>query len=505
MASEDGTIIDTKTSQEDNISPTIVPSTVETKVSSVTDQFKLLSTVEAAHKEGLRAISEDSYLTSEITFNDPTLEIPKPIRDALILEMKFDRPTRIQRYALPIVLKGGNLIAQAQTSAGKTVAFVIGMLYRCDPNMNCLQAICLTPTRELANQIISDAIIPLSKYMPHLRVEAALKGVPTSEISTAHMVVGTPGTVAQWLQRRYINTSSVKIFVLDEADEMVSNKFLGKATLEIKERLHPSTQILFFSATYTTEILNFSKRLVQRATVITLTGRGGAGAGSPVGGRGGRGGGGRGPGREVQVVEADQVVGAQSLVLDVIKQVWIDTASVPGGKNSVLKDIYAFLTIQQSIVFVGTKASADEVTRVMTQSGFEVSTLHSDLEGPDRDAVMARFRTGQSKVLITTNVLARGVDVPSVAVVVNYDIPTERRGRSLIPDHATYLHRIGRTGRFNRAGTAITFVHGQADYELLRQIENVYAPGREMIQQWAADNLEQLGTDQLQRMDKFTT
>ena len=106
--------------------------------------------------------------------------------------------------------------------------------------------------------------------------------------------------------------------------------------------------------------------------------------------------------------------------------------------------------------------------------------------------------------MITTNVLARGVDVPSVAVVVNYDLPTERRGRSVVPDHATYVHRIGRTGRFNRAGTAISFVHGQPDYDILRQIEAVYSPGKEMISQWDAQAVEALGADQIQRMDKFT-
>ena len=187
-------------------------------------------------------------------------------------------------------------------------------------------------------------------------------------------------------------------------------------------------------------------------------------------------------------------------------KVWIDTGTIQGGKPKVLKDIYAFLTIQQSIVFCATKASADEVTRTMTSAGYEVSTLHSDLEGPQRDEVMQRFRSGISKVLITTNILARGVDVPSVAVVVNYDIPTERKGRNVIvPDHATYVHRIGRTGRFNRAGTAITFVQNKSDYDMLKQIEAVYSPNKELIVQWSADDLEGLGEDQQNRLEGLTT
>jgi len=244
--------------------------TVETEISEVVDQFKALKATEDSKQANRRAISEDSYLTSDITFNDPSLQLPQCLRDALIIEMKFDRPTRIQRYALPIVLQGRNLIAQAQTSAGKTVCFVIAMLNRIDTSQRCLQAICLTPTRELANQILSDAVIPLSKYMPDLQVAAALKGSPEHNISNAHLIVGTPGTVSLWLQRRYIELRHVKTFVLDEADEMVNVKAQGSATLQIKQNLPYNCQVLLFSATYTTEILAYARRIVEHATVITL-------------------------------------------------------------------------------------------------------------------------------------------------------------------------------------------------------------------------------------------
>ena len=263
---------------------------------------------------------------------------PQAIRDAIILDLKFDRPTRIQRYALPIILKGENVIAQAQTSAGKTVAFVIGMLNRIDTSLPLLQAICLTPTRELANQIVSDAVTPLSKHIPNIRIELAVKGLPpVQQSSQAHLIVGTPGTIASWIDRRYLNLSKVKVFVVDEADEMVSlkNKQLGKATLDIRNMLPPSCQVLLFSATYTTDILDYARRIVPRAYVITLTSEskstgggntkvllksatplgGGRGGGGRDGGRGG----GRGQGRDGSGV--GDMVGAESLVLDVIKQV----------------------------------------------------------------------------------------------------------------------------------------------------------------------------------------
>eukprot|EP01042_Synura_sphagnicola_P005763 gene5763-7354_t len=172
------------------------------------------------------------------------------------------------------------------------------MLARIDPNRPCLQSICLTPTRELANQIISDAVIPLSKYIPNLQIEAALKSLPPERpSSTAHLVVGTPGTILSWLRKRYLDFRGVRVFVLDEADEMIGpkNQYLTKDTLEIKSYLPPQAQVLLFSATYTPVILDFAKKVVPRAFTITLSKVTNVTHAEPrYGGPGGRGGG-RGP------------------------------------------------------------------------------------------------------------------------------------------------------------------------------------------------------------------
>lgn len=172
-------------------------------------------------------------------------------------------------------------------------------------------------------------------------------------------------------------------------------------------------------------------------------------------------------------------------MLDIIKQLWIDTREYPGGKIEFLADIYSLLTIGQSIVFVGTKKDADQVHMTLSNAGYTCSVLHGSVEAAQRDATMEAFRAGESTVLITTNVLARGVDVDNVCLVVNYDVPVDRQGQ---PDFETYLHRIGRTGRFGRKGTALNLIADQRDLQVLAAIEQYYSKnGQEMIQQAEAD------------------
>lgn len=172
-------------------------------------------------------------------------------------------------------------------------------------------------------------------------------------------------------------------------------------------------------------------------------------------------------------------------VVDVIKQLWIDTRGYDGGKLEFLSDIYSLLTIGQSIVFVGTKRDADSVHRTLSDSGYACSVLHGGVTPEERDLTMQAFRDGESTVLITTNVLARGVDVDNVMMVVNYDVPADREGN---PDYETYLHRIGRTGRFGRKGTAISLISDDKSLNILASIEQHFtSAGREMIQQAPAD------------------
>jgi len=397
----------------------------------------------------LKVIQSDtsSHLSSVRTFQD--LNLPKHLLDA-IFEMGFERPSAIQEEALPRILANPprNLIGQAQSGSGKTAAFVIGMLYRIVINTPAtVQALCVTPTRELAVQIVQKAVMPLAAHMAGLKIQMALAGdILDNNVRTvdAHLVVGTPGKVVDWLKRRAIHADTIKVFVLDEADNMVAEGGHRANSLLIKKTMPRTCQCLLFSATFPPEVIDFASKMVTNADKI--------------------------------LIES----GPEFLVLDVIKQLWIDTSQYPGRKLAFLGDIYSILTIGQSIIFVGTRKDADMVHRTLAERGFSCSVLHGEVEHVDRDRTMEAFRKGENNVLITTNVLARGVDVDNVCLVVNYDVPIDKAGNA---DFETYLHRIGRTGRFGRKGTAINLVEDQQSISVLLAIEKYYSPGgKEMIQ-----------------------
>jgi len=400
----------------------------------------------------LKVIQNDttSHLTGAKTFQE--LNLPKYLLDA-IFAMGFDRPSAIQEEALPRILSDPprNLIGQAQSGSGKTAAFTLGMLYRLDVNdPPTTQCLCVTPTRELAIQIFQKAVKPMAANMVGLKIQLAIAGT-TIEKGTplnAHMVIGTPGKVVDWLKRRIINSKTIKVFVLDEADNMVGEDGHRANSLLIKKTLTRNCQCLLFSATFPTEVVKFADKMIHNADKI--------------------------------LIESDE-----SLVLDIIKQLWIDTRQYEGGKLEFLSDIYSLLTIGQSVVFVATKKNADMVHRTLTDGGYTCSVLHGGIEADDRDSTMLAFRNGESNVLITTNVLARGVDVDNVCLVINYDIPMTRDGD---PDFETYLHRIGRTGRFGKKGTAINLIDDTRSVEVLAAIESHFATkGKEMIQQAEPD------------------
>jgi len=443
--------------EEEVAAPAPVEVPVTETVEKVVDQFENMTIFGNKSLDELHKIqSKKSHLSAGILFTDPSLRIPGPILESLTLEMRFEKPSEIQASTLPLILDGHNVIAQAQSGAGKTIAFVIGMLAKINLSQHRPQALCLTPTRELANQILSDAVRPLSSRLK-VTYEDALPGreVAAGDICRSQVIVGTPGTVKRWVTKGYLDPASINIFVLDEADKMVEEKALGADTIAIRKKLHPSVQILFFSATYSKPILAFARTVVPRAYLVTPR-------------------------------------STEELVLDVIFQVRMDVNKCRGGKLQVLKDIYDFMTLQQSIIFVEMKRNADSVARMMIESGFEVSVLHGDLLPEERDKVMDDFRAGRTKVLITTNVLARGVDVPAVAVVVNYDLPVQRIGTNISADEATYLHRIGRCGRFGRRGTAINFLETPQDFNLMIDIEKHYSPERRMTTEWDPTDIEGL-------------
>lgn len=351
-----------------------------------------------------------------------------------IYAMKFQKPSKIQERALPLLLSKPprNMIAQSQSGTGKTAAFSLAMLSSIDLSLgNVPQAICLAPARELARQTL-EVIQEMGKFTKITSQLIVPDSFEKGAKINANIIVGTPGTVLDLMRRKLLNVSQIKVFVLDEADNMIDKQGLGDQCLRVKKFLPKSTQFVLFSATFADHVRNYAKKVVPEANILELQ-------------------------RNEVNVQA-------------IKQLYMDCNSEE-HKYEVLCELYGLLTIGSSIIFVKTKNTANILYAQLQREGHQVSILHGDLDTQTRDKLIDDFRSGKSKVLITTNVLARGIDIPTVSMVVNYDLPTLQNGQA---DPATYIHRIGRTGRFGRKGVAISFVSDKSSFNVLSSIQKYF-------------------------------
>jgi translation initiation factor 4A len=339
----------------------------------------------------------------------------------------FEKPSAIQQRGTLPLIKGRDTIAQAQSGTGKTATFAIGCLQRVDPGLRDSQALLLAPTRELAQQI-QKVVLALGDYM-QVQCHACIGGTNVRDDmkkleSGQHVVVGTPGRVYDMINRRALRTDQMKIFVLDEADEMLSRGFKDQI-YDVFKFLPSKVQVGLFSATMPTEVLEITRHFMRDPVRI--------------------------------LVKKDE------LTLEGIKQFYIGVER-EDWKLETLCDLYETLTITQAIIYVNTRRKVDWLLENMTKRDFTVSALHGDMDQKGRELIMREFRSGSSRVLITTDLLARGIDVQQVSLVINYDLPTNREN---------YIHRIGRSGRFGRKGVAINFVTGD-DVRNMREIEQFY-------------------------------
>lgn len=349
--------------------------------------------------------------------------------------MKFNKPSKIQEKALPLLINDPptNMIAQSQSGTGKTAAFSLTMLSRVDPSNPKCQAVCLLPARELARQTL-DVIQEMGKFTQvttRIAVPGSYDTKSTLPVS-AQIIVGTPGTVLELQKRRRLDLLAVKVFVLDEADSMLDAQGLGDQCIRVKKTLPKATQLVLFSATFPTKVREFAMRTVPNANTLELK--------------------------------------EEELNVDSIKQLYMD-CDLEQAKFRALCELYGLLIIGLLILFVRTVNTANFLYEQMTKEGHTCAVLHGQMEPAQRDRLIDDFREGRSKVLITTNVLARGIDIPSVSMVVNYDLPVDKDGK---PDPLTYLHRIGRTGRFGRLGVAVSFVHDKASFDVLQLISDYF-------------------------------
>ncbi|RSL93427.1 ATP-dependent RNA helicase DBP5 [Fusarium ambrosium] len=378
--------------------------------------------------------NEATPFHSATTWQD--LGLPEDILKGL-LSLNFLKPSKVQGKSLPLMLSNPprNMLAQSQSGTGKTAAFVTAILSRVDfSRPEQPQALALAPSRELARQI-EGVINAIGRFIANLKVAAAIPGVlPRGEPVRASVIVGTPGTVMDIIRRRQLDVSQLQVLVLDEADNMLDQQGLGDQCLRVKNMLPKNIQVLLFSATFPENVMKYAGKFAPNAHSLKLQ--------------------------------------RSELTVKGISQMFIDCPD-NDIKYDILCKLYGLMTIGQSVIFVKTRESANEIQRRMVADGHKVSALHAAFDGSERDDLLAKFRQGENKVLITTNVLARGIDVSSVSMVINYDIPMKGRGDSE-PDAETYLHRIGRTGRFGRVGVSISFVYDKKSYDALSKIAANY-------------------------------
>ena len=339
----------------------------------------------------------------------------------------FEKPSAIQQKGIVPFGKGLDVIQQAQSGTGKTATFCTGILQNLDFNLPECQALVLAPTRELAQQI-EKVMRALGDYL-NVKCHACVGGTSGREDlrtlqSGVHVVVGTPGRVYDMLRRRALRADAIKMFVLDEADEMLSRGFKDQI-YDIFQLLPPKIQVGVFSATLPPEALEITRKFMNKPVRI--------------------------------LVKRDE------LTLEGIKQFYVNVEKEE-WKLDTLCDLYETLAITQSVIFANTRRKVDWLTDRMRERDHTVSATHGDMDQNTRDVIMREFRSGSSRVLITTDLLARGIDVQQVSLVINYDLPNN-------PEN--YLHRIGRSGRFGRKGVSINFVT-QDDERLLQDIQKFY-------------------------------
>ncbi|KAM8795508.1 ATP-dependent RNA helicase DDX25 [Eudromia elegans] len=368
--------------------------------------------------------------------------------------MGFNRPSKIQETALPMMLAHPpqNLIAQSQSGTGKTAAFVLAMLSRVNAARRYPQCLCLAPTFELALQI-GRVVERMGQFCADARVAFAVQGnrpAPGARLE-APVVIGTPGTVLDWcFKRRLLDLGRIGVFVLDEADVMMDTQGFCSQSIRIQRALPPDCQLLLFSATFKAAVWAFAARLVANPMVIKLR--------------------------------------PEELTLGAVRQFYL-VCEGRRARYRALCNLYGSVTIGQAILFCQTRRLAEWLSRAMAADGHRVALLTAELSVAQRAAAIQRFRDGKEKVLVTTNVCARGIDVTQVTLVVNLAVPGAR-GRA--PDYETYLHRIGRAGRFGKRGLAVTMV-GRRHLPLLRRIEEHF--------QTEIKRLDPEDMDELEKMD----
>jgi superfamily II DNA/RNA helicase len=339
----------------------------------------------------------------------------------------FEKPSAIQSAAIPKMIEGRDLIAQAQSGTGKTGAFSIGTLCKIDESVQSTQSIILVPTRELADQV-TKVITDLCSYTK-ITVMKVIGGTNVNlcreELSKKpHIVVGTPGRILDMIRRRYLPTIAVKLLTFDEADEILSHGF-KEDIHDIIQSVDKDAQICIFSATLPEEILELTDKFMNNPERI--------------------------------------LVKQESLTLEGIQQFFVNVKH-NDWKYDVITDLYDTINVGQCIIYMNSKQKIVEIYERLISDNFPVNYITGDRTVDERNKIMNEFRSGTLRILLSSDLLARGIDIQQLSLVINYDLPREKE---------TYIHRIGRSGRYGRKGAAINLINDR-EVEYLKSIEEFY-------------------------------
>lgn len=325
----------------------------------------------------------------------------------------FEKPSAIQSKGIMPITEGRDLLAQAQSGTGKTGTFVIGALSRVDESVKKPQVLVLVHVRELAQQIAKVASALGDKM--GVQVLCAVGGNPLRDDirmleNGCQFVVGTPGRIYDLVNRNALDRSEIRVLVMDEADQMLEDLFYKQVMCILEKGFPEKTRVVLFSATMPEQVIEVANKILNDPVRILIP--------------------------------------PDSVRLDGIQQFYINLDR-EDHKFECICDLYKNLNISQAVIFCNKRQKAEVLAEKMSAQGYPVTCLHGELEKPERTRRMKQFIAGQTRVMIATDIIARGIDVQQISLVINYELPTNREN---------YVHRIGRAGRYGRKGTTINLL-----------------------------------------------
>jgi len=342
----------------------------------------------------------------------------------------WENPSSIQQQGIPAILTGNDVIMQAQSGMGKTGTFTVSLLQQIDENAPEVQGVIIVPTRELADQVYK-VIQAIGDYMKINFIKCVGKTHVRDKLPFSHratILIGTPGKICAVLSKQLIKSQpfNLRILVIDEFDKTLEDDFIPTIK-EIFTYINKETQVVLSSATVNDSVLDIADHFMRNPIVISIK--------------------------------------EEEITLEGIKQFYIDCRKEE-WKFETIMDLYQVLVIAQSIIFVNSKRKCEQLEELFRRRDFTVKHIHGGMEQEERDRIMTEFRSGSIRILLSTDLTARGIDVPGVTLVINYELPT---------DKAQYIHRIGRTGRYGKKGSSINLIGSSYEMGALKSIEDYYS------------------------------